>query len=134
MACLRVAVLSLLVAMPLFTADGQTVVHRVTTTTLSLEPVENSPSVGTVVKLAARVVSNTSAIGHGLIKFCDADAVRCSGLSVLGMAQLDANGMATISLRLGPGTHRMKAVFCGTLHGDPPARGSTSQVQAITIK
>ena len=79
-------------------------------------------------------MSNTSAIKHGLIKFCDADAVRCSGLSVLGMAQLDANGMATTRLRLGPGTHRVKAVFCGTLHSDPPGSGSTSQVQAITIK
>jgi len=110
-------------------------VRRSTTTTLSMTFSSTVSPTGAVVILTARVVaSDQSAISHGRIKFCDADAPRCDGLSMLGMAQLDANGVAISRLELGPGQHRVRAVFCGTPHSDPPAAGSTSGVQIITIK
>jgi hypothetical protein len=73
-------------------------------------------------------------ISHGIVKFCDADATRCSGLAIFGVAQLDARGLASIVLTLGPGSHHFKALFCGTPHSDPPSIASSSTIQAITVK
>jgi hypothetical protein len=134
MAMLRAVILALLISIALSTSYGQTVSNRGTTTNLSLAPSEGTTRVGAVVKLTAIVASSSLPVPRGLVKFCDAKAPRCSGLAILGTAQLAANGTATLNLTLGPGKHRIRAVFPGTPHSDPPASASTSDIESITVQ
>src|ERR1043166_6616504 len=117
----RVPLCVLVIAFVLATALAQTDHSRVTTTTLSLQQTSTNTSTGIVVQLNATVTRGSSALTRGLVKFCDASTSRCAGASELGTAQLDAHGVAAIRVRLGPGKHILKAVFCGTPHSNPPA-------------
>ena len=83
--------------------------------------------------LTAKVLLGAMPFRHGSIVFCDAKAVRCQGLAVLGSAQLTSSGTATIKLTLGTGTYSVKAAFPGTPHSVPPASSSVSAAKTITV-
>ena len=94
-----------------------------TSTTLSVSA--GSVSVGTAVLFTAAVKDqNRVAVTSGLVKFCNATAIYCEDVAVLSAAQLTSAGTATLNLRLGPGSHSIKAVFVGTLADAPSASGS----------
>lgn len=98
-----------------------------TTTTLSVSP-SGSVVQGTVLTLQATVSAGGSAVSRGSVTFSD-------GTTVLGSAQL-VNVSSTFTLntanlkvRLGPGSHTIKAVYGGVL----AFLASTSATQTITV-
>jgi hypothetical protein len=90
--------------------------------------------IGRPVTLTARVLLGPMPVRHGAIMFCDANASRCQGLAILGVAQIDSGGTASIKLTLGAGTYAIKAVFQGTPHSIPSLSGSTSATQALIVE
>lgn len=69
---------------------------------------------GTPVTLTATATSSGPPGTRGTVVFCDASvSSACTGLAVLGSAQLTSNGTAAIALRLGIGTHSLEAIFNG---------------------
>src|SRR5882757_8810668 len=107
-----------------------------TQTTLSLS--SSSVQTGTTVTLSANVTSGPAPIYPGLVVFCNADALYCEDVAVLGQAQLTPNGTATIHLRLGAGSYNIRAAFQGVVHTtehSPTLRQpSSSASQALTVQ
>jgi sugar lactone lactonase YvrE len=101
-----------------------------TTTTLSLTA-NGSPattvSSGTVVTLAASVVSGGTALTTGQINFCEATAPLCSDIHLLGTAALTSSGNAVLKLLPAPGDHSYKAVLAQNDYG------ATSQSGAVPL-
>ena len=73
-----------------------------------------SVAAGTVVTLTATVVSGSTPVNPGKIRFCDASAKHCEDSALLATAQLTAPGTATYKFRPGIGSHSYQAVFVGT--------------------
>jgi hypothetical protein len=69
---------------------------------------------GTLVTLTASVTSGGSPVTSGLVNFCDSAASYCGDIHLLGSAQLNSNGAASINLLPLLGSHSYKAVFAGT--------------------
>ena len=130
---LRAVLLGFLIICPP-ASFGQKVIGGSTATTLSVQVTKEVVRSGVIVKLIAKVTGVSSLISRGQVRFCDANAARCDGLAIVGVAPLDSNGSATLTLTLGPGNHRFTAFFCGTPHSDPPAKASNSSIQAFLIK
>lgn len=101
-------------------------------TKLAISPA--SVEIGSPVTLTATVSNSGTPVQHGLVMFCDAKAVRCQGLAVLGTAQLTRNGTATVKVTLGGGLHAVNAVFQGTPHTIPPLAKSASASQQLSVK
>lgn len=97
------------------------------TTTLALS--SSAVSKDTAVMLTATVNAGGKAISPGLVLFCDATAKYCEDTSILGTAQLASTGTASINLRLGIGTHSIKAVFVGT----DEVSASSSEAESLTV-
>ena len=88
-----------------------------TTTTLTIISggIEQSTvSSGTAVKLSAAVRAGSAAVSPGQVEFCDASAPYCTGIHLLGLAQLTPAGTASFTLIPGIGSHIYQAVFLGT--------------------
>jgi hypothetical protein len=103
-------------------------VASATETALTVSP--SSPvAVGTPITLTATVTTGGNPVSLGTINFCDATATYCEDSALLGTAQLTPSGTASIKLRLGIGTHSIKAVFAGT-NGDT---SSLSSAQSVTV-
>ena len=101
-----------------------------TTTTLTISP---SPvSAQAAATLTAAVLSDGKPVTPGLVIFCDAAALRCTDIHILGQAQLTKSGVASIKLRLGIGEHSVKAEFQGTKTN--AASSSSSQDISVTGK
>ncbi len=87
-----------------------------TTTTLTMTsgggPVTSVPA-GSVVTLTATVKAPALAVTAGQVNFCDASAVYCTDIHIIGTAQLTSAGTAAIKFRPGIGSHSYKAVFAG---------------------
>lgn len=98
-----------------------------TTTQLTLS--ETSVPANTTVTLTATVSSGGKPVTPGLVLFCDAEAKYCTDIHILGQAQLTSAGVATTRLRLGIGSHSIKAVFHGTHSASP----SASSVECLTV-
>ena len=98
-----------------------------TTTTLNVS--SGTVASGTVVALIASVNDGPTLVNPGQVNFCDATAVYCTGIHLLGTAQLTAAGTATIYLVPGVGYHSYNAVFVGTSSDAP----STSATQYLTV-
>jgi len=116
---------SILAAVPTFAA---------TTTTLTITSGEQSTSVTTVpsasaITLTATVVSGSGAVTAGHVNFCDATALYCTDIHILGTAQLTVAGTATLKLIPGIGSHSYKAVFVQT-NSNP---GSSSSTSVLTV-
>lgn len=71
-------------------------------------------SSGSAVVLTASVSAGTTAIKTGQVNFCDATAVYCTDIHLLGTAQLTSAGTASLTLRPSIGSYQYKAVFSGT--------------------
>ena len=99
-----------------------------TTTTLTISP---SPvSAQAAATLTAAVLSGGNPVTPGLVLFCDAAAAHCTDINILGQAQLISDGMATVKLRLGIGSHSVKAEFQGTK--SYAASASSEQTFSVT--
>jgi len=103
-----------------------------TTTTLAVSP-SSSPGSPlppqTMVTLTATVETAGTAVSPGLVTFCDATATNCTGLAVLGTAQLTSEGAAVLRFFPGSGSHSYHAVFAGTTTHTT----STSTPQSLTV-
>lgn len=99
-----------------------------TTTVLKIMP-ESSVASGTTITLTASVTADGKPVTPGLVLFCDAAAKYCTDIHVLGQAQLTSAGVATTHLRLGIGTHSIKAEF----HGTNSKAASQSCVQTLNV-
>jgi hypothetical protein len=85
---------------------------------------------GTPVTLTAKVVNAANvAVTPGVINFCDATATVCANAALLGTAQLNSAGSASLKLALGVGTHKIAAVFPGS----QTLLGSTSAASTLTV-
>ncbi len=88
-----------------------------------------SAPIGTTVKFAATVVASGTPVHPGQVRFCDARATSCTGSGLLGVAALQADGTASLPVRLGLGAHIVRAVFAGTTS----QLTSTSPTSTVTI-
>ena len=85
---------------------------------------------GTTVVFTATVTDqNSTLVTSGQVQFCDAGATYCEDAAVLGTAQLTSAGTASVRLRLGVGSHSVKAKFAGTNKD----AGSVSGNQSVTV-
>ena len=99
-----------------------------TTTTLTITPA--SPvAAKTAVTLTATVVAGITAVHPGLVNFCNSTAVQCSGLAVVGSAQLTSSGTAVLKFVPPSGSNSYKAIFVGTT----TYATSSSAPQTITV-
>ena len=73
--------------------------------------------------------SEQSPVTTGQVQFCDATATYCEDAAVLGNAQLTSTGTAAVSLRLGLGSHSVKAMFGGNAND----AGSVSSNQSVAV-
>jgi len=105
----------------------------ITTTTLTVTSGGasiTSVPLGAAVTLTAAVASTGASISSGTVNFCDAAiSTSCSGLAVIGTAQLTSSGTASIIVRLGVGSHSLRAIFAGT----SAYSGSSSSTSALAV-
>ena len=96
------------------------------------QPVSSGSSIasGSVVTLTATVIAGTTAVTPGQVNFCDASAILCTDIHLLGTAALNSSGVATFKFVPGPGTHSYKAAFVGKIYG----LSSSSAVQTLTVE
>jgi uncharacterized repeat protein (TIGR01451 family) len=99
-----------------------------TTTTLALSP-GNSVNAGTTVTLTATVLSSGTAVYPGVVEFCDATAVTCTGPALFATAQLMPSGSAMAKAVFGVGNYSIRAVFDATSND----LGSASGPQALAV-
>jgi hypothetical protein len=103
-----------------------------TTTTLSLASAGKavtSVESGTLITLTATVKASTTPVTLGQVNFCDATAVHCTDIHILGTADLTNSGTAVVKLTPGVGSHSYKAVFVGTTGNAT----SVSSVSKLTV-
>jgi hypothetical protein len=96
-------------------ASAQT--NTATTTTLAVtsgSSVVATVASGTIVTLTASVKAGAAALTSGQVNFCDATAIYCTDIHLLGTVQLTNAGTAALKFRPGIGSHSYKAVFLGT--------------------
>jgi len=74
----------------------------------------SSVTAGTVVTLTATVVSGSTPVNPGQVRFCDATAKYCEDSALLATTQLTSAGIATYKFRPGISSHSYRAVFVGT--------------------
>ncbi|HYM05299.1 MAG TPA: FG-GAP-like repeat-containing protein [Terriglobales bacterium] len=84
---------------------------------------------GTAVTLTATVLAGSTPVTQGRVNFCDASAVACADIHLLGTAQLTSAGTATLKFIPAIGSHSYKAIFAGTVS----AAGSSSGASALTV-
>ncbi len=103
-----------------------------TTTTLAVTvggSAVTSVASGAVVTLTATVVSGSTPVNPGQVKFCVATATHCEDSALLATAQLTPAGIATYKFRPGIGSHSYQAVFVAT----SSYAKSTSTAAALTV-
>jgi Bacterial Ig-like domain (group 3)/FG-GAP-like repeat len=99
-----------------------------TTTTLA-SSAQGTIATGTVLTLAATVRAGNAIVAPGQVIFCNADVASCSGIAIIGAAQLNTKvGTATLRFVPASGSHNYKAVFIGTNANAT----SSSNVVAVT--
>jgi hypothetical protein len=110
-----------------------------TTTTLTISaagtPLGSNASVptGTVVTLTAAVSAGSTAPTAGVVNFCDATALSCTDVHLIGTAQLTSAGTATLIFSPSPGSHSYKAVFAGTPNAATSWTASSSGSVTLTV-
>ena len=92
-----------------------------------------SVSAGSIVTLTAAVTESGNAVTAGQVKFCDAEATYCTDIHLLGVAQLNSTGTASISYRPGVGSHEYKAVYVGATTSSAAYKTSTSSAESLTV-
>ena len=88
-----------------------------TTTTLAItangSPLTKTIGTGVPVTLTAVVTSGGAAVMPAQVYFCDAAPPNCTGIHLLGIAQMTHAGTAITKFIPGPGTHNVQAIFPG---------------------
>lgn len=75
-----------------------------------------SVNAGTLVTLTATVEAGGKSVALGQVNFCDASALSCTDIHLLGTAQLSSAGKAVFKLVPRTGAHEYKAQFAGTVN------------------
>jgi hypothetical protein len=102
----------------------------VTTTTLTATSGRSAVTTvrsGTAITLTATVQAGATALKVGQVNFCDASAVHCTDIHLIGTSQLTSAGTAALKFFPGIGGHSYKAVFHGT------AEDSASASSPLTL-
>lgn len=99
-------------------------------TRLSLTISSSSAAFPTVVTLSASATVDSVPVTSGLIEFCDTSAPDCEDAPVVGMAQLNSSGTASIKFVPSIGSHDYLATFRGL---GSNAAGSQSNHQTLTV-
>lgn len=69
---------------------------------------------GTALTLTASVTAGGTAVTVGQVVFCaDSNATHCSEINLVGKAQLNGAGVATLHFTPGPGAHTYEAIYLG---------------------
>ena len=84
---------------------------------------------GTVVTLTATVAAGANPLAAGQVEFCDAAAVSCSDIHLVGMSALSSIGTAVFKFVPGAGTHSYKAVYIENGYG----LSSSSNAVSLTV-
>ena len=84
-----------------------------------------SVNAGTLVTLTATVEAGGKSVAPGQVNFCDASALSCTDIHLLGTAQLNSSGKAAFKFVPRAGTREYKAQFVGTVND--AASGSAEQ-------
>lgn len=86
---------------------------------------------GSAITLTATVTAGGFSAGlfPGQVKFCDATAVHCTDIQIIGSGQVTSAGTATFSFVPEPGSHSYNAVFVGK----DGVAASTSATQSLTV-
>ncbi len=85
---------------------------------------------GTVVTLTATVKAGSTPVALGQVNFCDAAAVHCTDIHIVGIAKLSATGQAILNIAATPGSHSFKAEFAGTTTN----AASSSSASSLTVE
>ncbi len=110
-----------------------------TTTTLAITSSgsaiasDGSVASGSEITLTATVNAGSTKLTIGQINFCDASVTSCTGIHLLGTAQLTTTGTAALRLHPGIGSHSYKAFFAGTPNGAISTAASTSSPVTLTV-
>lgn len=91
---------------------GQASPTPATTTALSVTP-GGSVTQGTILTLQATVLAGATAVSTGSVTFYDGITVLSSAQLVNSAGSTYTLGSANMKLRLGPGSHAIKAVYGG---------------------
>ena len=102
-----------------------------TTTALLISLSAEDLTGGETYTLTARVSAGGLPVMQGQVKFCDSAPTNCSGLHLLGTAQVTAGGAAALKIRPSAGTHGYSAVYLGTPNAFPPYSSSTSDTLTL---
>jgi len=113
-------------------ASGQTATTTSLTVTSDGNPV-SSVTAGSMITLTASVTAGSTAVKHGQVNFCDATAVYCTDIHLLGAAQLNSLGNAQLHLRPGAGIFSYRAIFFGTSKTAVPYAGSVSSSSSLMV-
>lgn len=118
-------------------ALGATVSGDAQTTTTTLAVTSGGTAVttaapGALITLSATVQSSSVPVTSGTVNFCNASALLCTDINLLGTAQLNSAGTATITLHPGFGSHSFVAKYQGTPNGATPYAASGSAAMPLT--
>jgi hypothetical protein len=100
-----------------------------TTTVLAIAPEDYTVPAGTLLSFKATVSSGGNLVSPGQVLFCNANALYCADLNLLGQAQLTKDGSASIHIILPIGQYNVRAEFRGT----NAYAASTSSSQSLTV-
>lgn len=129
---LKVTLLLLTAAFTCTQSRAQTATTTALTILASGSPV-TSVSTGTAITLTATVTSASSAVQQGQVYFCNATAVHCTDVNILGREALTIAGTATLILQPAPGTYSYKAEFAGTPGSATPYAASVSASATLNV-
>jgi Bacterial Ig-like domain (group 3)/FG-GAP-like repeat/Fibronectin type III domain len=105
-------------------AQAQTSIATTTTLAVSSQTV----SAGTPNTFTATVQANGTAVTPGQVMFCNSASAHCVDTAILGTAQLDSNGTASLTHLFNGGSNGVYAIFNGTATYAP----SKSAAETIT--
>jgi Bacterial Ig-like domain (group 3)/FG-GAP-like repeat len=85
---------------------------------------------GSVVTLTATVLAGSTPVTVGEVNFCDAASTFCTGVHLIGSAQLTSGGTAALKFIPAFGSHSYEAVFAG--NGTDAASSSPASPLTVT--
>jgi hypothetical protein len=100
-----------------------------TTTTLAITSggkAATKVAAGQAVTFTATVLAGAAHVTAGTVNFCDATAIACTDIHLLGSASLNSGGTAQLTLVPPPGARSYKAEFHGTQADAASSSSSTS--------
>jgi VCBS repeat protein/Big-like domain-containing protein/FG-GAP repeat protein len=123
----------LLVLIPL-SISSPALIAATTSTTTSLSLSSQSVSSGSPVTFRATVTSGGTPVRYGEVAFCNAALSHCVGDALLGTAQVNSTGTASIIRVLSPGSHGVYAIYRGTLTNGSSSSENTKQTVTVQAK